>query len=510
MKLRHYNSARIYFVFRFLVTVFLLIKNKRSLLLIRPLSPDAFCNTITNLGVSFIKLSQVLATRSDFFPPRYLHELQKVHDAVAPMKKKDFDAALHQAFGPVLPFDYFDPNPIASASIGQVHQARIADKKLAVKLKRKGIKEKITADMRILRTMLRFFTPLFSHKTKNSIESVISEYSKMLFEEVSFIQEKNNLEKFSQKYAHCGVIFPTPHPPLCNDDVLVMDFLEGFSFDDKQNIQKAAVDIDGIIKKLVNFYVEQMLLEGYFHADPHPGNLLITPQGELVLLDFGMVKNIGNKTRLALVELIKAANEQDFETYISACKRLGVVSYDADESEMVAFTQKMFSIFENDHLDAKSMQTLATEVLQSTRDMPFKLPQDAIYVLRVSAIIEGLGTTYKENFNGIKDILPILKDNLTTALGGEKLTAMFKHEIHSLPLTIRHLRTIINKAAQDSISVNIDANQLQAVQSRLKDSVKSYAVSFALMLSAFFVLQFDREQIAAVLFVLGFVKLLFF
>ncbi|WP_294963520.1 hypothetical protein [Sulfurimonas sp.] len=126
--------------------------------------------------------------------------------------------------------------------------------------------------------------------------------------------------------------------------------------------------------------------------------------GELILLDFGMVKSVPNNSRVAIIELIKAANEQDYEGYIAANKKLGTIAYEAPTAELAEFTSKMFEIFSNDNLDSESMQQLAFDVLESTKNLPFKLPSDAIYILRVSAIIEGLGTTYIENFNGVKDI----------------------------------------------------------------------------------------------------------
>ncbi|MFW0778465.1 MAG: ABC1 kinase family protein, partial [Rickettsiales bacterium] len=302
MNLSLYSVFRIYKVFRFLVTIFLLIKNKNSFLLLRPLSPKSLRNYITDLGVSFIKLSQVLATRSDFFPPPYLHELQKVHDALPPMKPHEFKKVTQNSLE-LKDFTSFEQEPIASASIGQVHVGYLDGKKVAIKIKRYKIKQKIKADMFILNALLKLFTPLFSTMTKNSIESVIKEYTKMLFEEVSFNHERQNLKRFSQKYANSNIIFPTLYEQYCNDDIIVMNFCEGFSFDDKENIVKHNIDIDNVIKNLVNFYVRQMLLEGYFHADPHPGNLLINKKGELILLDFGMVKNIGSFTRMAIVEL---------------------------------------------------------------------------------------------------------------------------------------------------------------------------------------------------------------
>jgi len=163
----------------------------------------------------------------------------------------------------------------------------------------------------------------------------------MIQKEVSLNQERENLIKFSETYADMNVVFPTPYEGLSSDDALVMSFEEGFRFDDKEAMRKHDIDIAPVIETLVKFYTEQMLVRGFFHADPHPGNLLVSKEGTLILLDFGMVKRVPNDTRIAIIELIKAANEQDYERYVSASKRLGTVAYDAPTSELAEFTQRI-------------------------------------------------------------------------------------------------------------------------------------------------------------------------
>ncbi len=245
---------------------------------------------------------------------------------------------------------------------------------------------------------------------------------------------------------------------------------EGWRFDDKENILKNNIDFHGIISRLVDFYTTQMLINGYFHADPHPGNLLVSKEGELILLDFGMVKSVPNATRVAIIELIKAANEQDYERYIAANKKLGTIAYEAPTAELAEFTQKMFAIFSNDNLDSESMQQLAFDVLESTRDLPFKLPSDAIYILRVSAIIEGLGTTYIENFNGIKDILPILQKNIPKALGAkESILETLIDEAKELPFLLKDAKSALKKVASNELQVELSMEQLSYIKKELKE-----------------------------------------
>ncbi len=476
---------RLWRVFSLLLSLYLLIKKRESFLGMKPLSPRKLRETITVLGTSFVKLAQVLATRSDFFSEEYLRELSQLHDDLPPMSDAQREAVFGRAFGSN-PFVRFETVPIASASIGQVHEAWLdPDTKVAVKLRRQGIEKRVRADIRILGAFNRLFRPLFSTLTRHSIESVISEFSAMIVRECSFNQERRNLEKFSEMYADSGIIFPRPYPQWCSDDALVMSFEEGWRFDDRAAIEEAGIEISPIIERLVRFYTDQMLVRGFFHADPHPGNLLINAEGELILLDFGMVKRVPNDTRIAIIELIRSANERDFEGYVSAAKRLGTVAYDAPAAELAEFTERMFDIFGNESLDSSSMQKLAFDVLEQTRNLPFKLPQEAIYILRVSAIIEGLGTAYVENFNGIKDILPILQRNIPRALGmKESFLESVVDEFKKLPEDFAALRETLRRSSRGELVVELSSHQLQQLRTDLERSLAPLYTALVLGLAA--------------------------
>ena len=490
----------------------MVIKRKDSFLGLKPLKPKKLKDTIITLGASFIKLAQVLATRADFFSQEYLDELKELHDKLPPMNKEEFNQIFNIAFKNTT-FKSFDTKPIACASIGQVHIAYLNDDtKVAVKLRRKGIKKRVSADIKIINFFNFLFNPLFSHYTKNSIEAVIKEFSSMILQEVSLSQELQNLIKFSTTYKDSGVKFPIPYANLCCDDALVMSYEEGFRFDDKKSILRENIDFNKIIGTLVGFYTTQMLINGYFHADPHPGNLLITKEAEIILLDFGMVKTVPNSSRIAIIELIKAANERDYELYISASKRLGTIAYEAPLNELAEFTSKMFDIFSNDNLSSESMQQLAFDVLEGTRNMPFKLPSDAIYILRVSAIIEGLGTTYIENFNGIKDILPILQDNLPKALGAkDSIVETIIDEIKDIPFTLKDLKSVIKQASKGELQIEISNNQLEFISKEIKDFIRPIILSFALIFTSIFMVLYDKElkEMALILFIAAIIRLIY-
>lgn len=513
MQFSNYSLRRIWQVFNFLMTIFLLIKHKERFLFFRPLSPKALKISINELGASFIKLAQVLATRADLFDDIYLEELRSLHDEIPPMEQEDFQKVYQCAFESREPFKRFEEVPIASASIGEVHEAWLkSGEHVAVKFRRYRIVPQVHADINILTFFNHVFRPFFSHYTKNSMDALIAEFSDMILKEVSFQNELSNLKSFSAMYQKNGIVFPKPYEEYCSDDAIVMSFEEGMRFDDRDALLENDIDFYAMMEKLIIFYTDQMLINGYFHADPHPGNLLIRKDGTLVLLDFGMVKRISNPARIAIIEMVKSAHEKDFELYISSCKRLGVIAYEAPHDQMTELAQRMFDIFGDDTLDATSMQELAFGVMASMRDFPFKLPQEAVYILRASAIIEGLGTVYIDNFNGVKDILPLLQKNIPRALGADNgIFEALADEMRSLPLTFRQIRTAIQKISEDEMRVHINERQIEWLESRISNRVSIFKSSFVFILLAFFLLLLDPslKSYAIVLFAVGALRLLY-
>lgn len=503
----HYAPTRLWKAFRYLHTVFCTLRKRERFLLLKPLGPKELRAVILELGVSFIKMAQVLATRADFFSEEYLEELRTIHDEVAPMPRKDLDVVFRAAFGATPPFRHFDPEPMASASIGQVHVATLHSGELvAVKLRRLDITARVLADIRIIRFLLGIFRPLFSSYTKNSLDAVINEFNQMILKEVDLAQELEHLRAFHERYADSGVRFPVPFPRHCSQDALVMSFEEGARIDDVQRLKSMGVDFKAVMEKLVLFYTEQMLVQGFFHCDPHPGNLLIRADGGLSLLDFGMVKRLSRRTRVAMIELVKAAHEQDFELFIVACKRLGVIAAHAPEEQMQEFAERMFAIFADDSLSAANMQALAFQMLDSMKHLPFKLPQEVVFVMRASTLIEGLGTRYVENFNGVKDILPILKDNLPRALGSEaKLFPTLKSEIMDLPLNLRRAKIVLADLSEHNLHVKLAGETLDTLRDELQALFRPVLSGALLLAAGFFLLllEFPHHRLFAVCLFLG-------
>ena len=453
-----------------------------------PLEPAPLVSAIERLGASFIKLAQVLATRSDYFDSGYLEKLRQLHDQLPAMIDGDFQVVFVRAFGLGECFSSFEQPPLACASIGQVHRAWLNSGQLvAVKLRRNRIERVVREDIRLLGWFLFFLRPLFSEYTRNSIESVLTAFRRTILQEVDMLAELSNLESFRNAYPASGIRLPLPYRDYCSPDALVMSFEEGVRFDDREGLARLQVSFEGLMEKLVLFYTEQMLVKGFFHADPHPGNLLVSPQGELVLLDFGMVSRIPNATRLAMINMVKAAYERDYELLVQATRKLGIITDNAPQEEMTALMEEIFRIFDSNHLSSTTMQELAFGVMDALKDYPFKLPQEIVYVMRASSIIEGLGTSHIENFNGIKDILPILMANLNRALGERNnIWGMIGHEFAQLPFTIVKARHLVETMHQGELVVRMAEEDRRALLRPLQRWMQQLAWVGLLVALAFY------------------------
>lgn len=505
------SPLRVWQAFRVLHTIFLVVRKRKRFLGLAPLPPEALKGQIITLGVAFIKLAQVLATRADYFPAPYLDQLKTIHDELAPMEHAAFLEVYERAFGMPPsqgPFAQFDETALASASIGQVHVATLpTGEQVAVKLRRLGILRQVKTDIRILKAILFCFNPFFSSLTRHSLESLISEFSAMIVKEADMAIELENLEKFRETYGHMDVVLPRPYREHSSPDALVMQFEPGMRIDDRAGLEAAGIDFAQVMETLVIFYVEQMLIKGFFHCDPHPGNLLVREDGTLVLLDYGMVKRIGATTRISMIEVIKSAHERDLETFVSACKRLGVIAPGAPEPLMVEYAERMFAIFGNENMAAADMQTLAFDVLESMRELPFKLPQEVVYVTRVSSLVEGIGASYIENFNGIKDILPVLFRNMDRALGGgDPLWQTLKTEFFNLPMQYRKAKGVLQQLHDASLAVQLHQETVERLGEMFKDLARPMMQGAALMAAGFFLLLLDEPEWGVAAFSLGLLR----
>ncbi len=281
---------------------------------------------LTELGTTFIKLGQVLSARSDLLPPEYITELSKLQDDVPPLPFDRMIKVFRADFScsPLDAFSEFDTVPAASASIGQVYAARLHDgSEVMVKIQRPGVETLVNTDLSLLRHLANFANR-YRYLQRYDFPALVREFRTILLDELLYTLEGQNAETLAQEMAgRPMVLFAPVYWTYTSHHVLTTRHIHGFKITDLTALDLANVDPKRIAANLANSLLEQILLHGMFHGDPHPGNLLVTADGHLVFLDTGMVGRLDRKMRELLIELAVAIFDQDIDAILLHLQQLG-------------------------------------------------------------------------------------------------------------------------------------------------------------------------------------------
>lgn len=278
------------------------------------LTPQGLRRMLEELGPTFVKAGQILSMRSEILPPSFTRELSKLRTDVEPMDRETVLAALRAEYDRPIEeiFDAIDDNPLGSASVAQVHKARLVTGELvAVKVQRPHVQEVMAKDISIMRSLARRLGGFIGADQFLDLQSVVDELWLSFREETDFLVEARNLEEFRRNNAGCKFLdCPKPYPALCTRHVVVMDYIEGIPIDDTVELTAAGYDCAEIGEKLMDNYTAQMLDDGFFHADPHPGNLVVSGN-KIVYMDLGIMGRLSSGDRRCVSQMVEAVARRD-------------------------------------------------------------------------------------------------------------------------------------------------------------------------------------------------------
>src|SRR3989338_4923173 len=302
---------------------------------------------IAGLGPTFIKLTQILSSRADLLPKVYLEQLSTLQDHVPPVKTKEIVGIIEKEFNQPVGevFERFSEQSIAAASLGQVHRAVFKGEDVVIKVLRPGIERLIYMDLRVLKIIVDFLFWVFPVHEVKIFEIIIQEFSKIIKEEMDFLKESENAIRFRENFKeNQNVIIPEVYPELTTRRVLVLKYYKGVKIDQIDELKKLNLDMKRILETLILIYSHQVLIDGFFHADPHPGNILVNEEGKIILLDFGMVMTIDEATKRELVATAIAGANRNYDGLIEGLSRLGVIGSDMNLSVLKDATEMMMNI----------------------------------------------------------------------------------------------------------------------------------------------------------------------
>lgn len=367
---------------------------------------------IGRLGPTFIKLAQVFGGRSDIMPEVYARALSRLTDQVPPVPWEAIASRIRDAYGqdPADLFEAMDQVPVASASLGQVHRARYRQRDVAVKVLRPGVEELVALDIAAASRILAFLVRRWPHPQLRAFQRIVEEFGRKVGEEMDFRHEAANADRIRanfQRHAR-DVVIPEVVHEMTRHHVLVLQFCEGRPVDDLEDwIAEGRVRPPELVERVIELFTRMMLIDGFFHADPHPGNLFLAPDGRIVLLDFGMVIEVPLELRRQLGRAVFAAIRRDATEMTESFFELGMVEPGTDRATIHALVQTLFALAEQRTTNQERIRQLTDQILAALYDWPIILPSHLVYFARTASLIEGLGVRYDPMFNPLLNAAPV-------------------------------------------------------------------------------------------------------
>ncbi|NJK49286.1 AarF/ABC1/UbiB kinase family protein [Candidatus Gracilibacteria bacterium] len=372
---------------------------------------------LTSLGPTYIKVGQALSTRPDLVPPSYLNELTALQDQLPSFPNEVAYRFIEEELGatPTEIYAELSEKPIAAASLGQVYQGRLkTGEKVAVKVQRPDLTRRITLDIYIMRSLAGWVQKNIK-RVRSNLVAITDELASRIFEEMNYCQEGKNAEKFAELYGHLPEVYvPKIYWEYTGRRVLTMEWIDGTKLTNLPAIQAQGIDATHLVEVGVNCSLRQLLEHGFFHADPHPGNLLATRDGKLAYLDFGMMSEIKPYQRYGLIEAVVHLVNRDFEALADDYVKLEFLTPDTDLTPIIPALAQVFGNALGASVSELNFKSLTDQMSEMMYEFPFRVPAYYALIIRSMVTLEGIAIGIDPNFKVLNKAYPYIAKRLLT------------------------------------------------------------------------------------------------
>lgn len=373
---------------------------------------------LTRLGPTFIKVGQALSTRPDLIRKDYLAELEQLQDQLPPFPTAIAFAIIEAELGRSVDevFREISPKPVAAASLGQVYQARLrTGESVAVKVQRPNLLPILTLDLYLIRQIVQWVGPWLPLNLGHDLTLVVDEFGCKLFEEIDYLNEGRNAEKFATNFAdHPEVKVPSIFWRYSSHRVLTLEWIDGFKLTGTQAVRDANLDLDSLIRIGVTSGLQQLLEHGFFHADPHPGNLFAMADGRMAYIDFGMMDQLEEYTKETLVDAVVHLLNKDYTELAHDFVKLGFLAPETNIYPIVPALESVLGDIMGERVQDFNFKTVTDRFSELMYDYPFRVPAKFALIIRSVVTQEGLALCLNPNFKIVEVAYPYVARRLLT------------------------------------------------------------------------------------------------
>jgi len=368
---------------------------------------------LEELGPSYVKMGQMVSTREDMLPPELIHELEKLQDHVPFLKNFEVEQVVSEGLD-VVHADYFSSiavEPLAAASLAQVHEACLTNgDRVALKIQRPGIREIIASDIVLMKEVAKALEKYSAQAKAFQPLQLIASFEKSIHEELSFLKEMDHMERFAKNFEDNDAIFvPKVYRELSNDHIICMQYVDGIKISELEKLKTSNIDSRVVAKVGVDLYLEQILEHGFFHADPHPGNIFVLPEIEKIcFIDFGMMGSIMLNDKEALFELLYAFIRKDVRKIISILEKIAVRTEIANVKKLEYDLHELIEGISNTSIRNIRLGVTLEQFKTVIYENKITLPHYLYMLTRALVIIEGVGLKLDPEFNITDNLRPYL------------------------------------------------------------------------------------------------------
>lgn len=369
--------------------------------------------TLVDLGPTFIKIGQALSTRADLLPLEYVQALSELQDKVPQITSEEAISVVELELGKSIYALYrdFQLCPIAAASLGQVHRAWLhTGEEVVVKIQRPGLENLFKLDFKILRQLIHFCQRYLPWTIKYDLEAIYNEFFNLLYQEIDYVQEGKNADRFRQNFQENPDIWvPKVYWEYTTTKVLTLEYAPGIKIDDKKTLETCGLNLKKINQIGICCYLQQLLIDGFFQADPHPGNMAVSLEGKIIFYDFGMMAEIKSLAKEQMLKTFFAVLRKDTITVLDSLINMGLIEPVGDMTPVKRLITFLLDKFTEKPIDFQAFGEIRQELYVMFEQQPFRLPAQMTYILKSLTTLDGVARTLDPQYSLVASAQPFVR-----------------------------------------------------------------------------------------------------